>query len=438
MKSSSEPKKSQTGDSKTIQAASDILSGSSKKSRFAKLLPFLGPAFIASVAYMDPGNFATNIQAGAQFGYSILIIFIFLTILLAVTQEMGIRVTMVTGKSLSDLIRERYGVIIAVFVFIGLAIANLGTIITDFAAIKAVFLMFKLPVVPLMLGVLLLSYLLVNKGSYRTNQRVFMLAILLYFAYIISAFKANPDWFKAVSSIFIPTNIKFSKDFVYAAIAIIGTTITPWGQFFVQSFTLDKKLSIDKLKYVQLETYFGGFLTTFFSFFIVVSTAATLFVNKIKLVSGEQAALAIQPFAGNFAGLLFGIGLINAGIMGIIIVSLTTAYAFSEFFGYEGSLDAPFERGKLFYNLFIIQLIIACIIVLLPGVSLFKIVFFTQALNALILPIIFYFLIQIANSQNLMGKYTNSLFHNIITISSSVVIVLAALFVLITSIFKIL
>ena len=195
----------------------------------------------------------------------------------------------------------------------------------------------------------------------------------------------------------------------------------------------DLKIQPEKLRYSQIETYFGAFLTNFFSFFMIVATAATLYVNNIDLVSGEQAALAIKPFAGELASFLFGFGLLNAAIMGIIIISLTTSYAFSEFFGFVGSLDAPYDRGKLFYGLFLFQLIAAALVVLFPFASLFQIVFYTQSLNALLLPVIFFFLLKITNNKELMGSYVNSKTYNYITVISSVIIILASFFVFLSA-----
>lgn len=396
-------------------------------------LAVFGPATITAISDNDAAGVATYSLAGSQFGYSILFVLLFVTILLAVTQEMGVRSAVVTKKGLGDLIRERYGLKIAVFVFLGLFIANMGSIIANFAALKATSQLFNFPTVPFLIAVVFLSFLFIAKGNYEINQKIFLVGVLLYFSYIFSAIRAQPDWSSAMTNLVWPKDLKFSPEFVFAGIAVLGTTITPWGQFFIQSYVNDKKISLDSLKLAQIETYFGAFLTDFFSFFMVVATAATLFVNKIPLVSGEEAALAIKPFAGEFAGTLFGIGLLNAGIMGIIIISLSTAYAFSEFFGYEGSLDAPFERGKLFYGIFLFQLILAMSIILLPNISLFQIVFYTQSLNALLLPVILFFLLKITNSKQLMGKYTNSPWYNYFSIFSTILIIGASIFTVISA-----
>jgi len=396
-----------------------------------------GPVTITAMADNDGAGVATYSLAGAKFGYSILFVLLVVTILLAITQEMGVRIAIVTGKGLGDLIRERYGVLVSLLVFLGLAVANIGTIVANFAAIKATVILFHLPVVPIILFIVLMAFIFVTRGNYRSNQRIFLVASLFYFCYVVSAIKVQPDWGLALKSLIIPTNIHLNKDFIFAVIAVLGTTITPWGQFFVHSFIIDKKLSIDKLKYEQIETLFGALLTDFFSFFMIVATAAALFVNRITLISGEQAALAIKPFAGDLASILFGLGMLNAGFMGVVVVSLSTAYAFSEFFGNEGSLDAPFEKDKIFYGLFLTQLVIAAMIVLLPSISLFKLVFFTQALNGALLPFMFFFLLKITNNKELMGKHINNRWYNYFAIISSVVIIFSSLFLIFTTIFKI-
>jgi len=396
-------------------------------------LAVFGPATITAISDNDAAGVATYSLAGAKFGYSILFVLFFVTILLAVTQEMGVRIAIVTKKGLGDLIRERYGLRVAVFVFLVLFIANMGTIVANFAALKATSQMFNIPTLPFLIGIVLLSFFFIAKGNYAINQKVFLIGVLLYFAYIFSALKAKPDWASAFSSLVYPKDLHFSKEYVFASIAVLGTTITPWGQFFIQSFINDKKISLKSLRLAQIETYFGAFLTDFFSFFMIVATAATLFAHKIPLISGEAAAIAIKPFAGEFAGTLFGFGLLNAGIMGIIIISLSTAYAFSEFFGYEGSLDSPFERGKLFYGIFLFQLILAMLIVLIPSVSLFKIVFYTQSLNSLLLPIILFFLLKITNLKHVMGEYTNSRWYNYFSIISVILIIFASIFTIVSA-----
>lgn len=396
----------------------------------------VGPGIITATADNDAAGVITYSMAGARFGYSILIVLLIVTVLLAMTQEMGTRISIVSGKGLGDLIRERFGVGVSLLIFLILLIANLGTIVANFAGFKAAIQMFNIPIFPAVVALVVISGLFIVRGNYNLVQRFFLLQLFFYFTYVVAAYKAGPDWGLAIKSLFVPTNVTLNKDFVFASIAVLGTTITPWGQFFVQSYYLDKKINPEKVKYAQIETYFGAFITDFFSFFMIVATAATLFVHKIVLTSGEQAALAIKPFAGDFAALLFAFGLLNAAIMGILIISLSTAYVFSEFFGYAGSIDAPFEKGKIFYGIFLFQIITGALIVLIPSVSLFKIVFYTQSLNGILIPLIIFLLLRFINNKRIMGKYVNNMFYNIFSIISAVIIICSSVFVMVSTIFN--
>jgi Mn2+/Fe2+ NRAMP family transporter len=267
-----------------------------------------------------------------------------------------------------------------------------------------------------------------------------LFSCLFFLTYIFSAFKAQPDWRLAISNLFIPHGVEvtptYLRNYLIIGMGVLGTTITPWGQFFISSFAYDKKIEKGKVSYAQLETYWGAFLTDFFSFFMIIATAATLFVHGIPLVSGEQAALAIKPFAGDLGGTLFAIGILNAGFMGLVIVSLSTAYAFAEFFGLSGSLNDPYQKSKTFYLLYIAQLTIATIVILFPGVTLFKMAIVTQVINALALPLVFYYLIKLTSNQALMGAYANSSFQKYFAIACTIVIVIASFFTVFTVIFR--
>jgi Mn2+/Fe2+ NRAMP family transporter len=209
---------------------------------------------------------------------------------------------------------------------------------------------------------------------------------------------------------------------------VLGTTLTPWGQFFISSFAYDKKIEKGKVRLSQLETYWGAFLTDFFSFFMIVATATTLYANGIKLESGEQAAMAIEPFAGKLASTLFSVGILNAGFMGLVIVSLTTAYAFAEFFGVSGSLDDSFKKSKTFYILYGFQLVVAMLIVLFSSFTLFQVAVLTQIINAVALPLVFYFLIKLTNDEKVMGEFKNNKFQSYFSTFSAVVIFIASIF----------
>jgi len=407
--------------------------------KFLIFLSIFGPATITAMADNDASGVATYAIAGAKLGYPILFALFWITILLAITQEMGMRVSLVTRKGLGDLIREFHGVEVSIFIFIALLIANMGTIVVEVAAFKTTASILNLPAIPLIIFMIILIFLFVIKGNYKLTQNIMLFASLFYLAYVFSAFKSNPDWSLAFKNLAWPQGMSFTpeywRNYIIIGLGVLGTTITPWGQFFISSFGLDKKIITEKLKFSQIEAYWGAFLTDFFSFFMIVATAATLFVNKIPLIDGTQASLAIQPFAGKLAAILFAIGIMNAGFMGIVVVGLSTTYAFSEFFGLTGSLDMPYNKSKIFYSVFIGQILIAFIIALFPFIDLFKIVITVQILNAMALPPIFYFLIKFTNSPEIMGKYVNNRFQKWFAIGGTVVITLASLFTAFYTIF---
>ena len=391
-----------------------------------------GPATITAMADNDAGGVATYSVAGATLGYPVLFLLPILTLMLAVTQEMGMRLTLVTRRGLADLIRERFGVRVSIIIFSALLVANLGTLTAELSAFKTTSSMLHLPVIPFVFLVVILLLVVVTRGNYKLTQGIMLVSSLFYVAYIVSAIKVHPDWGLALSNIVYPhdPNTTFSptymRSYLLIGMGVLGTTITPWGQFFISSFAYDKKIEAGKIIYSQIETYVGAFLTDFFSFFMIVATAATLFVNKIPLVSGEQAALAIKPFAGELAGTLFAVGILVAGFMGLIAVSLSTAYAFAEFFGLQGSLDSNYKQSKSFYTLFIIQLVVALIVALLPGISLFQVAIFSQTINAIALPLVFYYLIKLTNDKQLMGEHSNNGFQKWFAIIGSVLIFIAS------------
>jgi Mn2+/Fe2+ NRAMP family transporter len=400
--------------------------------RFLIFLAVFGPATITGMADNDASGVATYSIAGATLGYPILFSLLIITFLLGITQEMGMRLTVVTRRGLADLIREKFGVKVSLFIFIGLLVANLGTIVVDLAAVNTTSELLGIPAIPFLIGILILAFIFITWGNYKMTQNIMLIVCLFYFAYIFSAVKANPNWGLAVSNLLYPHGVSWTsqyiRNYLIIGMGVLGTTVTPWGQFFISSFAFDKKMDKNTLLYSQFETYWGAFLTDFFSFFMIVATAATLFVHGIQLESGDQAALSIKPFAGELASTLFAIGILAAGFMGIVIVSLSTAYAFSEFFGLSGSLDTDFRKSKTFYTLFLVQLLFSALILLIPGVSLFSLAIASQVLNAMILPLVFYYLIKLTSSQNLMGLYVNNGFQKYFTSAASVFIVIASAF----------
>ena len=399
--------------------------------RIALILSVFGPGTIAAMADNDAGGVATYSVAGATLGYPVLFLLFLVTPLLAITQEMGMRLTLVTRRGLADLIREKHGARVAVLIFGGLFVANLGTITTEFAAIRTVGGILGIPTAPFVAVILIVALLFITQGNYRATQRIMLVVSLFYVSYVISAIKARPDWGLAISNLIYPHGVQWTseylRNYLIIGMGVLGTTITPWGQFFISSFAFDKKITKDTLKYSQLETYWGAFLTDFFSFFMIVATAATLYASGIVLTSGAQAAEAIRPFAGDLAGLLFAVGILAAAFMGLVIVPLSTAYAFSEFFGLSGSLDSGYQASRTFYILFMLQLVMAALITAIPGISLFHFAIATQTLNAMILPLVFYYLIRLTSDRRLMGQHANSSFQKNFTTWASILIVVASM-----------
>ncbi|MGB9596496.1 MAG: NRAMP family divalent metal transporter [Candidatus Poribacteria bacterium] len=412
------------------------------KRNLITFLTVFGPATITAMSDNDASGVATYSVAGARLGYPIIFTLSMAAILLAITQEMGMRLTLVTRKSLADLIREKYGVKSAFFIFISLLIANIGTIIAEFSAIKVTSTMFNLPSVPVIFFIVIATFFFVTKGNYKLTQSIMLVACLIFVLYIFSAFKSKPDWSLALGNIIYPHGVNFTKEYIrnyiVIGISVLGTTITPWGQFFVSSFASDKKIDPSGIKFSLFETYWGAFLTAFFAFFMIVATTATLFVHNIPLTSGEEAALAIEPFAGKLAGTFFAIGILNAGFMGIVVVSLCTAYTLAEFFGLSGSLNMPYKQSKIFYSVFMIQLVIGAIVALIPGVSVFQIAIVTQSLNAMSLPFTFYFLIRLTNNEKIMGKYKNNPFQKYFASICTIFIIIASILSLILTIHDVL
>ena len=400
--------------------------------RLLLILSVFGPATITAMADNDAGGVATYSIAGAKLGYPILFLLPVITLLLAITQEMGMRLTVITRRGLADLIRERFGVRAAVWMFLALLIANVGTLVTEISAVKTTSAMFNIPAVPAVIAIVLVSFLFITRGNYKLTQNIMLVACLFFLAYIFSAVKAKPDWGLALGNLAYPHGVdvthEYMRDYLIIGMGVLGTTITPWGQFFISSFAYDKKIEKGKVGLSQLETYWGAFLTDFFSFFMIVATAATLFIHGIELTSGEQAALAIRPFAGDLAGKLFALGILNAGFMGLVVVSLSTAYAFAEFFGVSGSLDDSFKKSKTFYFLYISQLVIATGVIVFSNISLFQVAVVTQIINAAALPLVFYFLIKLTSDTSLMGEFANSRFQKWFAVACTVLIVIASAF----------
>lgn len=385
------------------------------------VLAVIGPGLITAFADNDAGGVATYSVAASKFGYAMLTTMLPITIVLMVTQEIGARIAIVTGKGLADLIRERFGIRMTVLIFSLLFFINFGVILQNVGGLQAGLQLFGLDY-RIFLPITLISlFVFITMSSYAKIERFFLVLIGFYLMYLISAILSRPDWGLAARSLIIPPG-KISFDYLYTSIAVLGTTVTAWGQFFINSYIKDKNITVDKLKYSRWEIYVGAVLTNIFSLFMMVAVTATIFAHNLSISDAADAARAISPFAGQLAGTLFGLGLLVAGFLGLTIVPLSTAYAFSEFFGFAGSLDESFKKSRLFYMLFAGQILLATLAILLPGLQLFKITLVADYFNGIMLPIIFYFLYRLANNEELMGQHRNNRIQNVLLIGSGVVI----------------
>jgi NRAMP (natural resistance-associated macrophage protein)-like metal ion transporter len=408
------------------------------KRRFLFLIPILailGPGIISGNADNDAGGITTYSVAGANFGHSLLWILLLTTFILAVTQEIGARMGLVTGKGLGALIREKFGVRWTTFVMVCLFISNIGTISAEFAGVAAALSIFgisKYIAIPVAIATV---FIFVTKGNFKKLERLFLLMSFFYLSYIISAILAHPDFGSALKSLVIPQVDRISPVYILTMMAVIGTTITPWGQFFIQDYVVDKKLTKDDLKIERGDVFIGSFFTNFISFFIIVACAATLFTKGIHVTDAAQAAAALEPLAGKFASILFAFGFLNASLFGAAIVPVTTSYVITSAFGLESGLNYKYQEAPQFYGLFLTLLILGGLVVILPFFPLITILVVTQAVNAVLLIPIFIFLFLLSNDKKLLGKYANGKIVNIVLIITLIGISIASLVYLISLIF---
>ncbi|MFA6486468.1 MAG: divalent metal cation transporter [Candidatus Magasanikbacteria bacterium] len=377
------------------------------------ILAVIGPGIIAANADNDAGGITTYSIAGAHFGTKMLWVLFLITFSLAVTQEMGVRIGIVTRQGLGGVIRENFGLRWTAFAMLLMLVANIGTITAEFAGVAAAFSIFgwsKYLVVPLSA---LAVWFILFKGSFKTTQKVFLLFSFFYIVYIINGFVIGPDFGAALKSLVTPT-IEWTTPFLVTMIALIGTTITPWGQFFIQSYVVDKGLDIKHYRTERWEVFIGAFITDIVSFFIIISTAATLYKHGIRISDAKDAAIALQPLAGHLAQLLFAFGLFVASMLGAFILPAATAYAICEAFGWENGFDTTWKNGKIFYGIILACIAVPALIVLLPRISLIKIMILSQDVNGILLPFILLFVMKIINDKRIMGEYTNKLLGNVI------------------------
>jgi NRAMP (natural resistance-associated macrophage protein)-like metal ion transporter len=399
--------------------------------RFVIFLSIMGPGIITANIDNDASGITTYSVAGARFGYALLWTLIPTTVALIVIQEMVARMGAVTGKGLSDLIREHYGVRSTFYMMTILFVANFGTTVANFAGWAAsmeILGFSKYLMVPL--GALFIWFLVV-RGSYRFVERILLVACLLYFGYVLSGLMAKPHWADVFSATFVP-RVQWNAEFVMLSIAIIGTTITPWMQFYLQSSIAEKGIQKEDYKASRLDVLIGCSITDIVSFFIIVTCATTLFPIGIRINEASEAALALKPLAGNYAFLIFAVSLANASLLGAIIVPLATSYYICEAMGWEKGVNKTFREAPQFMWIYTFIIVIAAMVILIPKAPLVFLMVLSSVLNGILLPFVLIYALALVNNGKIMGGYVNSKCYNIISWGTIGTIVVLAVFFVIT------
>jgi NRAMP (natural resistance-associated macrophage protein)-like metal ion transporter len=385
----------------------------------------VGPGIITANVDNDAGGIAVYSVAGADFGYRLLWVLIPTMIALVVIQEMCSRMGVVTSKGLADLIRENFRVKITVWMMLALVITNAANTASEFAGLAAageILGASRYAIVPLCA---FLIWALVIRWNYRAVEKVFLFACLIYIAYPISGIIAGPVWGDVIHAALLP-NIEFDPVFIMMIITVVGTTIAPWMQFYLQASIVEKGTRLEQYSWGRLEVILGCVIAIVIAFFITVACGATIHAAKIdgkSISDAAEAAAALQPLAGRFASLLFAIGLFNASLFAASILPLSTAMAVCEGIGWERGVDRTFKEAKEFYLLYTFLIIIGAAAVLLPGISkthLLKIMLFSQFLNGLLLPVLLVLILRLVNDRNLMGEHVNSRSYNVITWATAI------------------
>jgi Mn2+/Fe2+ NRAMP family transporter len=395
--------------------------------RLLVLLAILGPGLITASADNDAPGIATYSMAGSAYGYRFLWVILAITVGEVIVMEMAGRMGAVTGKGTADLIREQFGVRVTVFAMVCLLIANLGTTIGEFAGVAAGTELFGLPRYISVPFVALLVGLLVIRGSYRHVEKVLLALTLAALSYIITAFIEHPNWGEVLRQAITPT-LQGGTDYLLALLAVAGTTITPWGIVYMQASVVDKGIALDEYKYSRLDVVTGSVWGNIVSAFIVICTAVRLFAAGIRVETAAQAAMALEPLAGVWAKGLFAVGLLAASLLAASVLPLSTAYAVSEAFGWERGLDRPVREAHIFYGLYIGIIVLGVAIVLIPGVPLFPLMWFSQSVNAILLPVLLVLVLSLANDKRLMGRWTNSRLQNVLAWVLTGLIILTTVF----------
>jgi len=404
--------------------------------RLTLLLAVVGPGLITSNVDNDAGGIATYSQAGAQYGYALLWSLIPMTIALYVTEEMCARMGVMTGKGLSDLIREEFGFRPTFFVMVTGFFVDLANVVAEFAGVAASMEMFHVSryiAVPI---AALLVWILVLRGTYRQVEVIFLIACGFYVTYIISALLAKPDWLEAAKHVVIP-NLSFDSGYLLTLTALVGTTIAPWQFFYLQAGFVEKKVGPRQYPQARADVLVGSISCMVIVFFIIVATAATLYASGQRDVTDAvQAAKALIPLAGKWAGFTFAFGLLNASLFAASILPLSTAHVICEGLGFEAGIDHKFKDARIFYGLYTVLIAVGAGIILIPHVPIWKIFIFSQVGNGIWLPVVVIFILLLVNRRDLMGENVNTLTFNIVAWVTAIAMIILTLVLVYTSLFQ--
>ncbi len=396
-------------------------------------ISIMGPGVITANVDNDAGGIATYALAGSQFGYDLLWLFIPMIIALAIIQEMGVRMGVVTGKGLADLIREKVGVKLTFLMTIALLAANMGNILAEFSGISVSSAMFGVPNFIALPIAALVVWLLVVKGTYKSVEKVFLAASLVYFSYIVAGFLSQPNWGLAIHNTLIPQIVP-SEAYITMVIGLVGTTIAPWMMFYLQSTVVEKGITLKNLKYSKADAVLGAIVVNIVAFFIVIACAATINANGIQVNDVADISKALVPFAGQYASLLFAFGFLNASLFAASILPLSTAYYVCESMGLEAGVSKGFREAPVFHGLYLGLIILAVVIIMIPDIPLLSILYLSQVANGILLPFLLILMLLIINDKKIMGEHVNSRLFNLISWATVIIVMSLSIALVVTSI----
>ena len=433
----SEPQLNMRGAGRRIlrRGAQGVRRTVARRPRLFLYLSVLGPGIITANAGNDAGGIATFASVGADHGYGLLWLLIPLTISLGMVQEMCARMGAVTGKGLADLIRERFGVRWTALVMLALLVANGGVTVSEFVGIAAAMELFGVAryiSVPIAATAI---WWVVVRGTYQRVERVFLAMSLVFLGYVVSAFLARPSW-GTVAREMVRPSFELTPLYLFTFVAIIGTTISPYMQVFIQSSVVEKRVRPENYALTKADVWIGTVFAILIVFFIVVSTAATLHSHGEHVDSAAQAARALRPFAAGYAELVFAIGLFGASMLAAGVVPLATAYSITEAFGFEKGVSNSFREAPIFLGIFTFLVALGALVAMMPGLPIIRVLLLTQVINGVLLPIILFAILRLVNDRELMGSYVNGRLYNVVAWATALIVSASSLLLIGVAIFR--